>query len=129
MDVRAGTDSDGRTACWLDFSADGSTFFVSNALEAGLASFSFDNGNIELLDNVAAQGIGASGNVTDPAAAFGTTQGWIDMWISEDGKHLYQLYGLSGTVGVYEINGTSLTLVQEVTGDLPTNNTQGIVAI
>ena len=119
----------GRTACWLDFSDD-NTFFVSNAIEAGLASYSFDNGDIELLDQTAAQGIGATGNTTDPAAAFGTTQGWIDLWISDNGRYLYQLYGLnSGTVGVYEIDGQELTLVQEVTGDIPMNNTQGIVSV
>ncbi|MEL7246994.1 MAG: hypothetical protein AAFO03_01205, partial [Bacteroidota bacterium] len=80
LDVRAGINNTGRTACWLDFSADGSTFFVSNAIEAGLASFSFDNGRVELLDQVAAQGVGATGNTTDPQAAFGTTEGWIDLW-------------------------------------------------
>ena len=32
-------------------------------------------------------------------------------------------------VGVYEINGTELTLLQEATGDLPLNNIQGIVSV
>jgi len=82
-----------------------------------------------LLDQVAAQGTGATGNTTDPASAFGTTEGWIDMWISDDGQYLYQLYGLEGTVGVYAIDGTELTLLQELTGTLPGNNTQGIVSV
>jgi len=120
---------DGSVACWLDFTEDGNAFFVSNAIEAGLASYSFNNGVVQLLDQTAAQGVGATGNTTDPAAAFGTTQGWIDMWISDDGEFLYQLHGLAGTIGVYQIDGTSLTLVEEVTGDLPTTNTQGIVAL
>ena len=94
LDVASGTNNTGRTACWLDFS-DENTFFVSNAIEAGLASYSFDNGNIELLNQVAAQGTGATGNTTDPGAAFGTTEGWIDLWISDDGKFLYQAYGLT----------------------------------
>jgi 6-phosphogluconolactonase (cycloisomerase 2 family) len=128
LDVASGTNNTGRTACWLDFS-DENTFFVSNAIEAGLASYSFNDGNIELIDQVAAQGTGATGNTTDPAAAFGTTEGWIDLWISDDGKFLYQCYGLTGEVGVYEINGTELTLIQEVGGDLPQNNVQGIVAV
>ena len=128
LDVASGTNNTGRTACWLDFS-DENTFFVSNAIEAGLASYSFNDGQIELLDQVAAQGIGATGNTTDPAAAFGTTEGWIDMWISDDGQFLYQLFGLTGSIGVYEINGTTLTFVEVIEGDLPTNNTQGIVAV
>ena len=82
-----------------------------------------------MINQVAAQGTGATGNTTDPAAAFGTTEGWIDLWISDDGRYLYQAYGLTGTIGVFEINGTELTLVQEVTGDLPSNNIQGIVAV
>ena len=72
LDVASGINNAGRTACWLDFSDD-NTFFVSNAIEAGLASYSFNNGVVELLDQVAAQGTGATGNTTDPAAAFGTT--------------------------------------------------------
>ena len=128
MDVASGENNTGRTACWLDFS-DENTFFVSNALEAGLASYSFNDGNIELLNQVAAQGTGATGNTTDPGLAFGTTEGWIDLWISDDGKYLYQAYGLAGTVGVYAINGTELTLIQEVSGDLPMNNVQGIVSV
>ncbi len=130
MDVASGnraTES-GRTACWLDFNNSGNIFFVSNAIEAGLASYSFDNGNIALINELAAEGIGA-GTTTDPATAFGTTDGWIDMWISDDGNFLYQLYGLNGTIGVFRINGSNLTLVEEITGDLPETNTQGIVAI
>lgn len=124
QDVASGENNTGRTACWLDFSDD-NTFFVSNAIEAGLASYSFNNGTVELLDQTAAQGTGATGNTTDPDDAFGTTEGWIDLSIA--GDYLYQLYGLSGTVGVYEINGDSLRLIEEVT-DLPVNNTQGIIA-
>ena len=128
MDVLSGENNTGRTACWLDFSND-NTFFVSNAIEAGLASYSFNDGEIRLLDQVAAQGTGATGNTTDPASAFGTTEGWIDMWISDDNRYLYQAYGLTGGVGVFEINGRELTLIQEVEGDLPTNNIQGIVSV
>jgi uncharacterized repeat protein (TIGR01451 family) len=129
LDVASGTNNTGRTACWLDFS-DENTFFVSNAIEAGLASYSFNDGDIELLNQVAAQGIGATGNTTDPGAAFGTTQGWIDLWISDDNKYLYQLYGLNGGgIGVFEINGQELTQIQEVIGSVPMNNTQGIVSV
>ena len=129
LDVASGVNNTGRTACWLDFTNDGNTFFVSNAIEAGLVAYSFNNGVVELINQTAAQGVGATGNTTDPAAAFGTTQGWIDLWISDDGQHLYQLHGLGGTIGVYQINGTSLELIEEVRDVLPANNVQGIFAI
>ena len=128
LDVASGVNNTGRTACWLDFTNDENTFFVSNAIEAGLASYSFDDGNISLINQVAAQGTGATGNTSDGASAFATTEGWIDMWISDDGDHLYQLQGLRGAISVYEINGTSLNLVEVESGDLPVNNVQGIVA-
>ncbi|MEM6724437.1 MAG: beta-propeller fold lactonase family protein, partial [Bacteroidota bacterium] len=77
----------GRTACWIDFANSGDVFFVSNAIEAGLASFGFDNGNVWLMNEIAAVGTGA-GTTTDPGQAFRTTEGWIDLWISDDGRHL-----------------------------------------
>lgn len=127
LDVASGTNNTGRTACWLDFSNDGNTFFVSNAIEAGLAAYSFDNGEVELIKN-AAVGVGATGNTTDPQAAFATTEGWIDLWISDDGQHLYQLHGKGGAIGVYSINGDDLQLVENQSGQLPNDNVQGIVA-
>ncbi|MEM8713027.1 MAG: hypothetical protein AAGG01_18905 [Planctomycetota bacterium] len=124
LDVLAGTDFfDGqRTACWIEFSQDERTFWVSNALEATLSSYSFDNGVISLIEEVSAEGNGA-----EPTNPFGTTDGWIDMWISADGRFLYQLYGLDGTIGVFGVRGAELTLLQTVS-DLPVENTQGIVA-
>ena len=83
LDVRSGENNTGRTACWLDFTADGNTFFVSNAIEAGLASFSFNNGAVELLDQTAAVGTGTGGADNGPDA-FARTEGWIDMWISDE---------------------------------------------
>ncbi|MEL6987364.1 MAG: hypothetical protein AAGK97_05990 [Bacteroidota bacterium] len=129
LDVASGINNTGRTACWLDFTNDNNYFFVSNALEAGLASFSFEKGNISLINQTAAQGIGATGNTTDPGTAFSTTEGWIDLWISDDGRFLYQLHGFGGTIGVYRIAGNSLIFVENVSGNLPLNNVQGIVAI
>ena len=124
LDVLAGDDLfDGqRTACWIEFSADEQTFWVSNALESTISAYSFNSGQINLIEEVAAAGTGPAAG--DP---FGTTEGWIDMWISDDGRFLYQLFGLDGSIGVYAINGTGLTHVQTVS-DLPTENTQGIVA-
>jgi len=84
QDVKSGENNTGRTACWLDFTLDGNTFFVSNAIEAGLASFSFNNGVVSLLDQTAALGNGTGGADNGPDA-FAVTEGWIDMWISDDG--------------------------------------------
>ena len=130
LDVQAGnSQSDGqRTACWLDFSIDKSTFWVSNAIESTLSSYSFNEGQISLLDDVAFSGTGPSND--NP---FGTTDGFIDLKRTDDGEYVYQLYGLTGTIGVLSVEddgfGSALTLIQEVTGTLPFSNTQGIVAI
>jgi 6-phosphogluconolactonase (cycloisomerase 2 family) len=125
LDVLAGDDLfDGqRTACWIEFSADNEYFWVSNALESTLSTYSFDAGQIELIEEVA-----AAGTPPDPGDPFGTTDGWIDLWLSADGKFLYQLAGLNGSIVVFAVDGPDLTFVQEVQGDLPEVNTQGIVA-
>ena len=115
-----------RTACWIEFSPDNSYYWVSNALESTLSSFSFSNGSSSLINRVEAAGTPPGSD--NPADAFANTDGWVDLWGSDDGKYLYQLYGLDGTIGVFEANGSSLQLVQEVSGDLPEENTQGIVA-
>ena len=128
IDVRSGEGNTGRTACWLDFTADGNTFFVSNAIEAGLASYSYNNGVVALIDQTAALGQGTGGADNGPDA-FASTEGWIDMWISDDGQYLYQLYGLDGTVGIFRIDGDTLEFIGEESGNLPDTNTQGIVAI
>ena len=128
LDVLAGTGLfDGeRTTCWIEFSRDENTFWVANALDASISSYAFDQGEIELVDCTAATGEPATDD--DP---FGTADEFIDLWISEDGKYLYQLFGLDGTIGVYKIEdegkGSALTHVQDVS-DLPVFNTQGIVA-
>ena len=130
LDVLAGTDpTDGqRTACWIAFSADQAYFWVSNALEATLSTYSFsENGDIALVEEVAAAGTPPGSDV--PAEAFANSDGWIDLDVSADGGYLYQLYGLAGTVGVFRIDGADLALIQEVSEGLPEVNTQGIIAV
>ncbi len=126
LDVLTGNDMfDGeRTACWIEMSADQSYFWVSNALESTLSSYSLENGTIQLLDRVA-----AAGNPPSDDNPFETTDGWVDLWISDDGNTIYQLFGLTGAIGVFQVDGPDLTLIQLVEGDLPMVNTQGIVAI
>jgi len=126
QDVMAGTSQfDGEiTTCWIEFSHDESLFWASNAIDATLSTFTFNDGVVELSEQVAAAGTG--GTDEDP---FGTTDGWIDLWASDDGEYVYQLFGLSGEIGVFETGeGGSLTLIQTASGNLPDANTQGIVA-
>lgn len=117
-----------RTACWIVFAPDSDYFWVSNALDASISTYRFtdSSGNVELVEELAA--IGVQPTSTDPAVAFATTDGWIDLDISDDGRFIYQLFGLSGVVGVYAVDGGSLTLVETIGGDLPEENTQGIIA-
>ena len=44
-----------------------------------------------------------------------STENWIDLQVSDDGQYLYQAFGETGAVGVYEIDGGSLTLVEVMT--------------
>ena len=131
LDVIAGNsiDSGERTACWIEFSRDQNTFWVSNALESTLSSYTFDQGKISLIEQTEAAGTPPDN--TTPQDAFATTDGWIDLWISDNGRYIYQLFGLSGTIGVFKVDegglGHGLTEIQRVT-DLPPINTQGIVA-
>ncbi len=119
-----------RTTCWIAFAADGAHFWAANALEASISSFSFDGetGAVELINATAVQADLNPGELLPPDA-FAQTEGFIDMFTSADGQYLYQLYGLTGKIGIYQIDGSSLTLVGEVTDeDLPMLNMQGIVA-
>ena len=125
-DGRSITDGE-RTACWIAFSEDQDYFWVSNALDASISTYSFDGGDIEVLEEIAIQGVGAES--PEPSVAFGETQGWIDLDTDQYGEYVYQLYGLEGTIGVFQVeDGGSLSFVEEVTGTLPAQNTQGIVA-
>lgn len=131
LDALAGSSfTDGeRTACWIEFSRDGNTFWVANALDASISSYSFKEGKIELINQVEISG--QEPDNSSPQQAFATSDGWIDMWRSDDGKYLYQLFGLTGEIGVFKIGDESstsaLTEIQRVQ-DLPEINTQGIVA-
>lgn len=130
LDVLAGQSATvgQRTACWIVFSPDGEYFYVSNALDASISSYRFtdSSGNIELVQELAA--FGNQPTSPDPATAFATTDGWVDLDISDNGEYIYQLFGLSGAIGVYKVEGGSLELIEVVSGDLPEENTQGIVA-
>lgn len=119
------------TTCWIDFGSDGRTFYVSNAINATISSFRLlGNGRLRLLEEVAASGVsGFSTGETSGPGVFGTTDGFIDLDVSDDGRFLYQLEGLSGEISVYRVNSNrSLSLIQEVDG-LPEIDTQGIISV
>ncbi|MFK7858817.1 MAG: beta-propeller fold lactonase family protein [Granulosicoccus sp.] len=117
-----------RTSCWIVVSPVDDYFWVSNAVDATISSFQFTDAsaNIELLQDVAAAGTPPAS--LEPDVTFDTTDGFIDLDISDDGRYLYQLYGLSGVVGVFAVDGGNLNLVEEISGNLPERDTQGIVA-
>ncbi len=119
------------TTCWIDFAPDGQTFFASNAINSTVSSlYVTPDGELNLLEATAAAGVSgfSTGGTTGPEV-FGTTDGFIDLDVSADGRYLYQLEGLSGAISVYAIEGGSLTLVQDLTGYLPEIDTQGLVAV
>ena len=67
------------TSCWIDFGLDGTTFYVSNAINATISSFQLSaNGSLTLLEEVAAAGVSgfSTGGTTGPEV-FGTTDGYI----------------------------------------------------
>jgi len=128
LDVVSGVGLGERTTCWLEFSDDGEEFWASNTIDSNISIFNFDRGVVSFSGITADAGTVV--NRTDPEAAFGSeSDGFIDMVASDNGDYLYQLLGLRGGINVYKTEDDGeLTLVQEVTGDLPVLDTQGIVA-
>ncbi|KAI0560547.1 Nitrous oxide reductase [Gracilaria domingensis] len=96
-------------ACWIAFSNDLSTFWVTNTPSNSTSVFSFEKGISNLEEEVGATG-------TFPT----------DLWLSSDGNFLYQLF--VGSIGVFEIGeGGSLTEIQNTT-NVPDTDPTGIVA-
>ena len=129
-----GADGQQLTACWIDFGSDGRTFYVSNAINSTISSFRLeDDGSVTIIDTTAAAGTSGfetPGVAQDGPTTFGRTDGFIDLDVSPDGGFLYQLEGLSGNIGVYEIgHDGGLELIQELSGELPEIDTQGLISI
>ena len=141
LDVPASSEADNqRTACWIAVSPNSEYFWVSNALDASISAFGFSGtpGMVELLDlingpNQPTSDFGLDPNTVPPTGAFRESDGFIDLDISDDGRYVYQLFGLTGSIGVYEVDGADLTEVQiydgVATGNIPEFDTQGIVAL
>ena len=131
-----GADGQQLTACWIDFGhgSGSDIFYVSNAINATISSVRLaDDGSLEIIEATAAagtSGFAENGVAQDGPTTFGQTDGFIDLDVSPDGDYLYQLEGLSGSIGVYELDGVGgLVQIQELTGELPEIDTQGLVAI
>lgn len=128
QDVLTGASiADGPTsACWIVATPDGRMLFVASASGATISSFRLDaNGSVSLIESIAAAGTPADPSAPNPVA---NADGFIDLALSSDGKYLYQLLGLEGTVNVYIVGADGgLSLLQQVTGLLPEINIQGIV--
>ncbi len=140
VDILTASDDDfHRTACWVAVAPNRKYFWTANAVDASISAFRFDAGSGQaVLENAAAADNNAvfpSANTTVPrgvstsAAAFSQTDGFIDMFLSKDGKYLYQLYGLTGEIGIYAVDKGTLTLVERISDeDIPKRDIQGIVA-
>ena len=119
------------TTCWIDFAPDGQTFYVSSTINAAIGKLFIDeDGQVTILEGTAAQGVSgfANGGTTGPEV-FGTTDGFIDLDVSSDGRYLYQLEGLSGEISVFAIGDDGLTRLQDVSGFLPEVDTQGLISV
>lgn len=138
LDVPASSPEENqRTACWITVSPDSQNFWVSNALDASITSFEFSGapgeitrvGDLTFGPNTPTSDFGLDTSTTPPTGAFRESDGFIDLDITDDGRFIYQLFGLTGGIGIYEVNGSELTEVGIYTGNIPTLDTQGIVAI
>lgn len=141
LDVAASSEADNqRTACWITVSPDSEYFWVSNALDSSISSFAFrgNPGMVQLTDLTSGprqpvSDFGLNPDTVPPTGAFRESDGFIDLDITDDGRYIYQLFGLSGSIGIYEVDDGQLTEVGIYdgveAGNLPELDTQGIIAI
>ncbi len=115
------------SACWIVVSPDRSTFWVAHASGGVIASFKLNaDGTASLINGRAAVGAPAVVGPTPLA----TADGLIDLAVSGDGKYLYSLLGLKGSVAVYGVGAMgALTPLQKTTGLLPMTNLVGLASV
>lgn len=137
LDIPASSAEDNqRTACWITVSPDSQHFWVSNALDASITSFEFSGdggqaqrvGDLTFGPNVPTSDFGLDTSTTPATGAFRESDGFIDLDITDDGEYIYQLFGLTGGIGIYSVDGAQLTEVAIYEGNIPLMDTQGIVA-
>ncbi len=99
--------------CWVDLANQGQTAFVVNTVSGTISSYTVaSDGHLSVAKAVA-------GNP-------GATSVPIDLSITPDGQYLYVIKSALGSVGIFRVNGTSLTPINTVSG-LPLS-IQGILA-
>ena len=56
--------------------------------------------------------------------------GFIDIAVSSDGRYVYQLLGLRGSINVYGVGASgALSPLQKASGILPLTNLAGLVSV
>jgi 6-phosphogluconolactonase (cycloisomerase 2 family) len=115
------------SACWIVVSPDRTTFWVAHASGGVISSFRLNaDGTASLIDGRAAVAMPAVVGPTPLA----TADGLVDIAVSSDGRYIYQLLGLRGSVTVYRVGASgSLSQVQKTAGLLPMTNTAGLVSV
>jgi 6-phosphogluconolactonase (cycloisomerase 2 family) len=115
------------STCWIAFDNTGSTFWIASTTSAVISTYRFhDTGTITLVDSRAAEGTPFNPAAANPVAG---GSGFVDLVTSRDSKVLYQLLSAQGTINVYRIGPTSLTLVQQESQGLPPDNVEGLVYV
>jgi 6-phosphogluconolactonase (cycloisomerase 2 family) len=115
------------SSCWITFASDGRTFRVASASSSIISSFRFnDDGTVTLVDSREAEGSPANPANANPVQG---ASGFVDVAESSDNLFLYELLSGQGAVNVYRVGVPSspLTLLQQVSGDLPPAGVQGLI--
>ncbi|MDQ6680411.1 MAG: lactonase family protein, partial [Pseudomonadota bacterium] len=116
------------SACWIVVSPDRSFFWVAHASGGVISSFRLNpDATASLINSRAFVGAPA---VIGAASPLATADGLVDLAISSDGRYLYQLVDLKGSIDVFGVGpSASLTLLQKTAGLLPMSNSAGLLSV
>ncbi|OED38976.1 hypothetical protein AB833_17585 [Chromatiales bacterium (ex Bugula neritina AB1)] len=95
-------------------SSDNTHFWVSDGQDASISTYRFIDSaqTVELVSKNDA--IGPRDGVVGHSPL--DSANWVDLELSEDGEYLYQAFGATGAMGVYEVDGGDLTLIEIMVG-------------
>lgn len=116
------------SACWISVAPDRSVFWVAHASGSVITTFALNaDGTIRLIGRDV-QGIAADPTAADPLAG---ADGFTDIVVTTDGKYVYQLFDLKGTINSYPVgaSGRLSPLLQSTRGLLPRTNSIGLVSV
>jgi len=102
-------------ASWMCTAPDQNHFWVSNGRDTAISTYRFtdpvDDSSEDSFELVTVHNsIGKSSAIVGESTS--EEDNWVDLDLSEDGQWLYQIFGGSGAVAVYEVEGHKLTLVE-----------------